>query len=346
MLSKSRILNNSVSPTTPSFTLSALDDCVEALVNLDVCILPTETVYGLACSALSEVAVQKVFKLKGRPSTNPLIVHVLSHDSAEEICQTNNMSKILTDHFWPGPLTLVLPKKSCIPHAVSAGLSSVAVRSPSHPVFRRVLEIIKIPLAAPSANLSNKLSTTTLKDAIDAFGSECPPIIDGGNCELGIESTVLDLTTLTPSILRNGPISQKQIENILDLKINDCSHLSNGSDKLLRKSPGQGLKHYSPNTPLFLHSSFQSMITSQIIQEDEIVIFPKVSCDSSEIKNSFNFFLSTDGGYKETAKNLYRTLRAADKLNKNKIHISLYSIQNESFLPINDRLNRASYKRV
>ncbi len=335
-----------MSAATPSLCLIAFDECVEALLNLDVCILPTETVYGLACSALSEAAVQKVFKLKGRPSTNPLIVHVLCHDSAEEICQTNNMSKCLTDHFWPGPLTLVLPKKSCIPHAVSAGLSSVAVRSPSHPVFRRVLEKAKIPLAAPSANLSNRLSTTTLRDAKDAFGSECPPIIDGGNCELGIESTVLDLTTSTPSILRHGPISQKQIENILDLKVNDCTNLSNGNDKLSKKSPGQGLKHYSPNTPLFLHSSVQRMITSKIIKEDEIVIFPKVNCESSEIKNSFQFFLSTDGSYEETAKNLYRTLRAADKLNKRKIHISLYSIQNESFLPINDRLNRASYKRV
>lgn len=331
---------------TQMLSLLAVDDCAKVLSNLDVCILPTETVYGLACSALSEVAVHKVFKLKGRPSTNPLIVHVLCHDSAKDICHTNNMSKSLANHFWPGPLTLVMPKKSCIPHVVSAGLSSVAVRSPSHPVFRRVLEIVKIPLAAPSANLSNRLSTTTLKDAIDAFGSTCPPIIDGGNCELGIESTVLDLTTVPPSILRHGPISKKQIENVLDIRINDCSHLSNGGDKLSKKSPGQGLKHYSPNTPLFLHSSYQRMITSKIIQEDEIVIFPQVNSDSSEIKNSFKFFLSTDGSYQETAKNLYKILRAADKLNKSKIHISLYSIQNESFLAINDRLNRASYKRV
>ena len=193
--------------------------CAHAILNSGICVLPSETVYGLACSALSKSAIKKVFTLKGRPSSNPLIVHVLNHESAKEFCITNDFSKKLSEIFWPGALTLVLPKRNCIPIEITAGLNTVAIRSPTHPTFRKILNFVRLPIAAPSANPSNKLSPTKYQDVLDAFGKDCPPIIDGGQCEIGIESTVLDLTTKPPCILRLGPVTKYEIEDILKIQI-------------------------------------------------------------------------------------------------------------------------------
>lgn len=325
----------------------SFEDCKATLLNSGICVLPTETVYGLACSALCPDAIKKVFYLKGRPSNNPLIVHVLDHVSAKEICFTNTRSKILTEKFWPGALTLVLPKKKCVPNVITAGLNSVAVRSPSHSVFREILEIVKLPLAAPSANPSNKLSPTNLQDVIDAFGTKCPPMIDGGQCEFGIESTVLDLTVQTPSILRFGPISKQQIEDVLEMKINNNSSSPHKKPNQSQKSPGQGNLHYAPETPLYLHSNHMNMLKSEIIDKENIIIIPKDLIPQKEIENDKRLILLpvSDDSLK-TAKVLYSTLRKADKLMREKIHIALYPSTSKSFNAINDRLTRASTERV
>ena len=325
----------------------SFDSCTHAILNSGICVLPTETVYGLACSALSKAAIKKVFSLKGRPSNNPLIVHVLNHDSANEFCVTNNMSKKLSDFFWPGALTLVLPKRECIPIEITAGLNTVAIRSPTHPTFRKVLKFVMLPIAAPSANPSNKLSPTKYQDVLDAFGEDCPPIIDGGQCEIGIESTVLDLTTKKPCILRLGPISKDEIEAVLKIQIQNKELNTKPHVVSTNKSPGQGIKHYAPDTPLYLHSTFKSMISSKIIGETDIVILPKDKFYNGQFKTNIPIlFLSTSNNHEETARNLYGVLRQADKLNMEKIHISLYSTRNESFNAINDRLARASTKRI
>ena len=325
----------------------SFDSCTHAILNSGICVLPTETVYGLACSALSRAAIKKVFSLKGRPSNNPLIVHVLNHDSANEFCVTNNLSKKLSDFFWPGALTLVLPKRECIPIEITAGLNTVAIRSPTHPTFRKVLKFVMLPIAAPSANPSNKLSPTKYQDVLDAFGEDCPPIIDGGQCEIGIESTVLDLTTKKPCILRLGPISKDEIEAVLKIQIQNKELNTKPHVVSTNKSPGQGIKHYAPDTPLYLHSTFKSMISSKIIGETDIVILPKDKFYNGQFKTNIPIlFLSTSNNHEETARNLYGVLRQADKLNMEKIHISLYSTRNESFNAINDRLARASTKRI
>tara|TARA_B110000483_G_scaffold236299_1_gene309152 strand:+ start:82 stop:1062 length:981 start_codon:yes stop_codon:yes gene_type:complete len=325
----------------------SFDSCTHAILNSGICVLPTETVYGLACSALSKAAIEKVFSLKGRPSNNPLIVHVLNHDSANEFCVTNDFSKKLSDFFWPGALTLVLPKRKCIPIEITAGLNTVAIRSPTHPTFRKVLNFVKLPIAAPSANPSNKLSPTKYQDVLDAFGEDCPPIIDGGQCEIGIESTVLDLTTQTPSILRLGPITKDEIEAVLKIQIQNKALYTKKHIVSPIKSPGLGSKHYAPDTPLHLHSTFKSMISSKFIGENDVVILPKDKVYNGQFKTNIPIlFLSTSNNHEETAKYLYGILREADKLNREKIHISLYSTHNESFNAINDRLTRASTKRI
>ena len=318
----------------------SFDECIHRLNNNGVCILPSETVYGLACSALSAEAVQKVFKLKGRPSSNPLIVHVLDHSDASKICLTNPLSEKLSQFFWPGPLTLVLPKKNCVPPVVTAGLDSVGVRSPSHPKFRKILSSVGFPLAAPSANKSNKISPTSYDDVKGEFGLDSPPIIDGGTCELGIESTVLDLTTNPPQILRLGMCTKDQIEDVIGIKIRGVNKITR-SHLASKKSPGLMSKHYCPDTPLILYRTIDKLIESLPSIKDEVIILPKKSHNLS-VDNAHTFYLSEFGDPIEIAHNLYHILHLSDRLNKKRIHASLLDNKNEIFSAINDRLSRAS----
>ena len=325
----------------------AFVDCVRAFLSDDICILPTETVYGLACSALSVNAVKKVYKLKGRPSTNPLIVHVLNHRSAGEICLTNEYSRKLAKVFWPGPLTLILPKKKSIPNEITAGLSSGAIRSPSHPLFRKILEQVQLPLAAPSANPSNKLSPTKFEIAVAAFGKNCPPILDGGPCDIGIESTVLNLTSASPTILRLGPITKDAIEKVLEIKV-ECPLKGTKLRKVgkAEQSPGQGYKHYSPNTPVYLYSTLEQMLNLNTINKHDILILPhnNSSVLSTTINNSV-LYLSSNGAPSEITRNLFKILNDADKLKKKRIHVALFQEDNGLLSAVNDRLSRAATER-
>ena len=322
----------------------SFDACVHALSNDDICILPTETVYGLACSALSVRAIKKVYELKGRPSSNPLIVHVLNHHSASDISYTNILSQKLANNFWPGPLTLILPKKKCIPSEITAGLNSVAVRSPSHPVFRKVLKHVNLPLAAPSANPSNMLSHTNCPNAVSAFGRNCPPFIDGGQCNIGIESTVLDLTSSCPNILRLGPITKDAIENVIGTKIETQN---SGKNQLvqtsLQKSPGQNERHYSPRTNLHLYSTLKQMLNSNNLQKGDILLLPHANLNLITTHSKFTlFYLSSTGDPHEITRNLFNILNDADELKKERIHISLFPSNDGLLSAVNDRLSRAA----
>ena len=325
----------------------ALVDCANALLNDGICILPTETVYGLACSAFSAKAIRKVYQLKGRTSTNPLIVHVLDHSFAEEISVTNEYSRKLAKAFWPGPLTFILPKKKSIPDEITAGLDTVAIRSPSHPIFRKVLDYVQLPLAAPSANPSNKLSPTKFENAVAAFGKNCPPFIDGGQCDIGIESTVLNLTSTSPSILRLGPITKDAIENVLGIQVG-CERIileQTGGTKA-KQSPGQGQKHYSPNTPLFLYSTMERMLRSNAINEGDILILPHAKPPLLfPAKKIHPLYLSSTGNAKEITKNLFKILHDADKLKKKRIHVALFPLGDGLLSAVNDRLSRAATER-
>ena len=327
----------------------SLESCVSSLLADDVCVLPTETVYGLACSALSVKAIQKVFDIKGRPPTNPLIVHVLNHIQASDICETNKFSFKLANIFWPGPLTFILPKKKCIPLQLTAGLPNVGVRSPSHPLFRSVLQRVNIPLAAPSANPANKLSPTSPQDIVESFGKDCPEILDGGPCELGIESTVLDLTSSVPNILRLGPIGQTSIEEVLGCRVN-CTSGGNSTgtkSEISKSSPGQGSKHYAPDTPLYLYPNINVMLKSEHLKINHVMVLPHPQVLPKVTKRDpFLFYYSQTGKPLDIAKNLFSTLRRADKLNKEIIHTSLFSDNDELYSALNDRLGRAASVRI
>lgn len=209
-----------------------------------VVVMPTETVYGLACRATDAVAVSKVFAAKGRPAENPLIVHVASPMMAEEIALVDSRAKALMEAFWPGPLTLVVPKREGIPDAVTAGLPTVAVRRPDHPVALALIEGAG-PVAAPSANRSSRLSPTRAQDVDPLLGDFL--ILDGGPCRVGIESTIVDLADSEgPRLLRLGRISRKDLERVLRMQILDRKP---GAPIV---SPGGYPKHYAPLTPVRL----------------------------------------------------------------------------------------------
>jgi L-threonylcarbamoyladenylate synthase len=201
---------------------------------------PTETVYGLGANALDETAVRRIFEAKGRPHSSPLIVHVSSIEMARDLAsEWPETAELLAKRFWPGPLTIIVPKKSHVPGLVTAGLSSVGLRIPAHPLARALIEAAQIPIAAPSANRFTELSPTMAEHVPEGLADL---VLNGGPCTVGIESTVISLAGPTPRILRPGMITQTQIEQLIG-----PVEIGGGPE-----SPGQHPRHYSPRTPIIL----------------------------------------------------------------------------------------------
>jgi L-threonylcarbamoyladenylate synthase len=208
---------------------------------------PTETVYGLGANALDEAAVKGIFNAKGRPSDNPLIVHISEKSSLHTIVRdVPNKAELLMDKFWPGPLTLVMPKSSEVPTVITAGLQTVAVRMPAHPIALALIRESGVPVAAPSANTSGKPSPTTAKHVIDDLYGRIDVIIDAGYSEVGLESTVLDITSTPAMILRPGGITQTQLEQVLGVVDVDPAIMSYLNKDIIPKAPGMKYLHYSP----------------------------------------------------------------------------------------------------
>ncbi len=213
--------------------------------------IPTETVYGLAADATNEKAVAKIFRAKGRPSTNPLIVHVADASVAKRYCTVwTDHAERLANAFWPGPLTIVLPKAPSIPDLVTAGKNTVGLRAPDHPLTLGLLRAFDGPLAAPSANRSNRVSPTTASHVREELGDAVSLILDGGACRVGIESTVIDLCTDTPTILRPGAITRDMIQSVLQTPVAQTIGVVISPDESA-SSPGQHLIHYAPITPAY-----------------------------------------------------------------------------------------------
>jgi L-threonylcarbamoyladenylate synthase len=212
--------------------------------------LPTETVYGLGGNAYSKKSIQKIFKLKGRPKTNPLIIHYYSINNVTKDVVLNKHFKKLYKKFCPGPITFILKKKknSKIHSYASAGLDTVGVRFPKHKIARSILKEIEFPLAMPSANKSTSVSPVSAKDVYEEFKKKINLILDGGKCKIGIESTVIDLIN-NPKILRPGIIDKRKIDKTLKLKI------SNNNSNKKNRSPGMMKKHYSPGMPVLINQN-------------------------------------------------------------------------------------------
>ena len=201
--------------------------------------VPTETVYGLGADGLNPAAVAKIFEAKGRPQDNPLILHIADASQIEHFCHSiPDAAYALADAFWPGPLTMVLPAKDCVPKCTTAGLPTVAVRCPDCAVTRQIIRLAGVPIAAPSANLSGKPSTTTAQHVLHDHDGKIPLIVDGGACRVGVESTIVDLTEDRPRLLRPGGITPEQLITVLgDLVVDKAVTAQIDKDAIV-KAPG------------------------------------------------------------------------------------------------------------
>ena len=290
--------------------------------------LKTETVYGLACDPSSIKSIKRLYDLKQRPVNNPLIIHVSSMQMLNSICKTDEITKKIIDHYWPGPLTVILPRKNnktILDFAVS-GLTTIAVRMPKSEVFLNVLKKFGKPIAAPSANESGYISSTKASHVLDSFKEKIDLIVDSGQSDYGLESTIIDLCSKKIILRRPGVIDVKSMEVVIGKKIYEPK-----TNPLNPNSPGQFFKHYSPKTPLKLNVKSPKA-------GDAFLGFGNLKFLH---KPSLN--LSKKGDLKEAAYNLFNFLRKLDKLNKNKI--SIYPIPKKGIgKAINERLQRAECK--
>ena len=295
------------------------------LLNLSECIaIPTETVYGLAGNAYSDLACKKIFKLKKRPKNNPLIVHYDNYQDLKKDCYYNNNFIKLYKKFCPGPITFILDlkKESNISKIVTNKKKTLAVRFPKHPVTKNLLKKLNYPLAAPSANLSKRVSAVCSTHVKEDFGKKIKYILEGGKSSIGLESTIIDLRK-KPKILRLGGLEISTIQRVLNQKIN----IYNNPSKI--SAPGQFRLHYSPGIPIRLN-------VKKIRDKEAYILLRK----KKKIKSNY-YFLSKKGDLKEAARNLYNVLR---KIKKDKYSsIAVCKIPNMGLgKTINDRLIRAS----
>jgi L-threonylcarbamoyladenylate synthase len=294
-------------------------------LNKNHCVaVPTETVYGLAGNAYSDLSVRKIFKLKNRPMNNPLIVHYSDINKLREDCYINDNFIKLYNKFSPGPITFILKlkKDSKISQFVTNKQKSLAVRFPKHPLFQKLLKDLAYPLAAPSANMSTRLSSVQASDVIEEFGSKIKYVLDGGKCQIGVESTIINLLS-KPTILRFGGLDISKIEKVLKNKVLIKTNLKK------KIAPGQFSLHYSPGIPLRTNAKKPK-------KNEAFVLIKKR-------KTTFNnyYYLSKNNDLQQSAKNLYSLLRIIKKDGYKMIAVE--KIQNKGIgKTINDRLNRAS----
>lgn len=297
--------------------------------------LPTETVYGLAADAMNTSAVEKVFECKGRPKTNPLIVHIEDHEQMRSLAFVDGAAADLASAFWPGPLTLILKKKDCISDTITAGSRFVALRSPRNSLFKEVLRLLKVPLVAPSANKFKEVSPTTAAHVLNGLGGKIAYILDGGMCTYGLESTIISLADSDPKILRPGPISISEIEGVigkvtLAFNADEC-------DNAPKLAPGLFKKHYSPKTDLVLTSNIHADYETS--KNVAFVFFSK----SKAAYGDNCFYLSECGDLFEAAHNLFDVIQRLDSGLWHKMYIEL-APNIDIGIAINNRLTKAAAK--
>ena len=299
----------------------SIDKAGQILRNGGLVGIPTETVYGLAANALDGSAVAKIFAAKGRPMDNPLIVHISEFSQMDQLVeQVTDPAKKLAQNFWPGPLTMILPKSNLIPDAVSAGLPTVAVRFPSHPVAKKVIDAAGVPLAAPSANTSGKPSPTLASHVMEDMAGKIEAVLDGGPCSVGVESTVVTLATDPPRLLRPGGITLEELRSVLGNVEMDQAVLNPLKEGVKASSPGMKYKHYSPKANVILvegsFEQYQNYVNSQ--KADGVMAL----CYETEGKSLEVPSVSYGGeeDYREQARELFDALRELDEKNAHTVY--------------------------
>ena len=297
--------------------------------------VPTETVYGLAANALDARACRKIFTAKGRPTHDPLIVHIHSLAQLAGVAAPNAAALTLARKFWPGPLTLVLPKQPVVPGIVSAGLPSVAVRMPSHPLFRRLLKLAGVPLAAPSANPFGYVSPTSAAHVAAGLGRKIRHILDGGPCTIGLESTIVDLRDpRAPRLLRPGAITRAELERTIGVRVLAASAKAKTGAQL---APGLLARHYSPRTPVTLHRKISRATVARGTASEAWVFLAK----PAGLTGKNIFWFDAHGDLAGVARRLFATLRLLDGKKFTRLHVELARGDGLA-TAINDRLKRAA----
>lgn len=329
--------------TIHSGSAADLDFLADILRSGGLVAVPTETVYGLAAHALDAQACEQIFIAKGRPAYDPLIVHVASRGAAETIAVFNPAAERLAAAFWPGPLTLVLPKKPCVPGVVTSGRSSVAVRVPAHPLMRALLERCGLPLAAPSANPFGYISPTTAEHVQAGLGRRIGHILDGGPCTVGVESTIVDVREpADPVVLRPGGVSLEALAGVLgrEVRMHQRNHetATSAAADAAELAPGMLERHYSPATPLVLRSA---PFTREELAEPapgvaRVCFAPPPGGAPAGVR-----VLSASGDPAEAAQALFATLRDLDAGGYRRIEVEPAPPSGLG-LAINDRLRRAA----
>lgn len=250
-----------------------LDHAAEVLKSGGLVAFPTETVYGLGANALDTKAVESIYKAKGRPADNPLIVHIAEIKALEDLVRTiPAAAPRLMETYWPGPLTLVMPKSDKVPSIITAGLDTVAIRMPSHPIAMALIKKAGVPVAAPSANSSGRPSPTLAKHVIEDLSGKVDIIIDGGSAKVGLESTVLDIISEPPMILRPGGITQEELQQFLGSVITDPALSAEHTATTPPRSPGLKYRHYAPKAALLLVQGQLDHVVSEIGRRAELYI--------------------------------------------------------------------------
>lgn len=300
---------------TQRLTIEDIDTAAAILKNGGLVAMPTETVYGLAANAYDGAAVAKIFAAKGRPMDNPLIVHISDIEQVTDLAAVfPGKAKILAERFWPGPLTIILPKSKRIPDEVSAGLPTVAVRFPAHPAARALIAK-SMPLAAPSANLSGKPSPTTAGHVWDDMNGRIDAVLDGGACAVGVESTVITLATDVPRLLRPGGITLEQLRDAVgEVALDDAvlNPLKNGETAA---SPGMKYKHYAPKAKVILLRGNNNAYCAYVNAHAANGTVALCYTEEQTVLNLPTICLGAGRNYEQQANTLFEALRLCDKKN-------------------------------
>ena len=318
-----------------------IETAADIIKNGGLVAIPTETVYGLAADALNGKAVSKIFKAKGRPSDNPLIIHIADTSQINMLVSDfPEKARTLAKKFWPGPLTVILPKSDLVPDEVSAGLDTVAVRCPSNITARQLIKLSS-PLAAPSANRSGRPSPTNVQHVFDDMNGRIDAILNGGECDVGVESTVITLADSTPRLLRPGKITVEQLrETIGEVIVDDAVINPLGADKKAA-SPGMKYKHYSPKANVILLKGGRELFCKYV--NKQVDKNAAVLCYDEEIENITIPYISVgrSNDYDTQARKLFSSLRKADEYGFKTVYAHCPGTEGEE-LAIYNRIIRAA----
>ncbi|MGI6403005.1 MAG: L-threonylcarbamoyladenylate synthase [Oscillospiraceae bacterium] len=300
-------------PATAQPKDPAVEQAAKLLRQGELVAIPTETVYGLAANALNPDAVEKIFRAKGRPQDNPLIVHIASIGEMDAlVTKIPDKARKLAEAFWPGPLTMVLPRSSRVPDVVTAGLNTVAIRMPSHPIARAVIRAAGVPIAAPSANLSGKPSPTTARHCMEDLSGKIPLVLDGGSCQVGVESTVVTLAGDIPRLLRPGAVTAEQLREVLGLLEVDSAVLDKVTEGPVA-SPGMKYMHYSPKASVVMITGPWSACKDFLVQKQDEGVWALVFDEDLRDCPLPAIGLGPQNDPAKQAQNLFSALRELDE---------------------------------